>query len=265
MGIRLAVVLALPLALAGCGDGGGTGSTGRPAPDLDGTAWIATKVTEDGKPRPLVTGSTLRVEFTDGNISINAGCNGMGGGYRVTGAGELSTGTLAGTLMACDQPLMDQDRWLSETVFASPLAVTVDGDTLTLARGGLELVLTDRKVVSPDLALQGTEWQLDGIQDGDSVSSVLAGTHVPTLRIGADGTVALHTGCNGGRSTATVTGSTVTFGPALTTKMACADQTGRDTEAAVLAVLDGAVTWSVTEGTLTLTKGDRGLVYRVAP
>lgn len=267
MGIRLGVVLALPLlVLGGCGDGGdGTGgTTGRTVPDLDGTSWIATRVTEAGKPRPLVPGSQLRVEFAGGTISINAGCNGMGGSYRLSADSELSTGTLMGTEMACDPPLMDQDTWISGTVFASPLLATVDGDTLTLSRDGLELVLADRARVSPDALLVGTAWQLDGIRSGDSVSSVPAGAEVPTLAVAEDGTVTLSTGCNHGRSTASVAGSTVTLGPVLTTKKACAEASGRQTEAAVLAVLDGEVTWSITEKTLTLTKGEQGLIYRAA-
>jgi heat shock protein HslJ len=265
MGIRRGVVLALPLLLlAACGDSGDDGPkiTGRTVPDLDGTSWIATKVTEGGKPRALVPGSELRVEFTDGSISINAGCNGMGGDYTLSEESELGTGTLMGTEMACAQPLMDQDAWLSGTVFAEPLTVSVDGNVLTLSREGLELELTDRVVASPDLPLQGTTWTLDGIESGDTASSVPAGTTVPTLTIAEDGVVTLHTGCNGGRGTATVSGSTIAFGPVMTTKMACAEESGRQTEAAVLAVLDGDVEWSITEKSLTLTKGDRALSYR---
>ena len=267
MGIRLGVVLTVPLLLlAACGDSGdGPKTTGRTVPDLDGTSWIATKVTEGGRPRALVPGSEVRVDFADGSISIHAGCNGIGGSYTLSDEAELGVGSLMGTEMACDKPLMDQDAWLSGTVFASPLTASVDSDTLVLAREGLELVLTDRAVVSPDVLLEGTSWQLDGITTGDAVSSVPAGTRIPTLSVAGDGTVALHTGCNGGRSTATVSGSTITFGPVITTKMACADKAGRDTEAAVLAVLDGAVVWSITEKTLTLSKSDRGLVYRAAP
>jgi heat shock protein HslJ len=268
MGIRLGVVLALPLLLvaSGCGDDGAAPKTvGRTVPVLDGTSWIATTITEHGQPRAVVPGSQIRVEFTDGNISVNAGCNGMGGEYSLSEEAELRTGTLSGTMMACDQPLMDQDQWLSGTVFAEPLVASVDGDTLTLSREGLELVLTDRAVVAPDVLLEGTTWQLDGISSGDSVSSVPAGVTTPTFVFASDGTVTLDTGCNGGRSTATVSGSTITFGPVMTTKMACADKAGRQTEAAVLAVIDGAVEWSITEKTLTLTKADHGLVYRAAP
>ena len=266
MGIRLGVVLALPLLLlTACGDDNApSGATGRTVPDLDGTSWIATGITEHGKSRALVPGSELRVDFTDGSISINAGCNGMGGSYTLSPDAEIGTGTLMGTEMACAQDLMDQDAWLSGTVFASPLSVAVEGKTLTLSREGLELVLTDRAAVSPDALLEGTPWQLDGIRTGESVSSVPVAAQVPTLTVASDGTVTLHTGCNGGRSTAAVEGATITFGPVMTTKMACADKAGRQTEASVLAVLDGAVEWSISEKTLTLTKGDQGLTYRAA-
>ncbi len=266
MGIRLGFALALPLLLlAGCGDGGSpSGPTGRTVPDLDGTSWIATRITEGDQLRALVAGSELRVDFTGGNISISGGCNGMGGSYRLSGDAELSTGQLSGTEMGCDQDLMDQDAWLSGTVFASPLSVQVGGDTMILRRKDLELTLVDRAAVAPDRLLEGTTWQLDGIRIGDSVSSVPAGKRLPTLTITGDGTVNLDTGCNSGGSTATVQDSTITFGPVMTTKMACAGKAGRQTESAVLAVLDGAVEWSITEKTLTLTKGDRGLVYKAA-
>lgn len=265
MGIRLGVVLALPLLLAGCGDSGDdSGPVGRTVPLLDGTSWIATGITENGTARALVPGSELRVEFVDGSISINAGCNGMGGNYTLSEEAELATGALAGTEMGCDQPLMDQDAWLAGTVFAEPLIAAVEGSTLTLTREGLELVLTDRGVASPDAALHGTSWQLDGIRTGDSVSSVPAGAQIPTLLIAEDGAVTVHTGCNGGRGTATVSDSTITFEPVVTTKMACADEAGRQTEVAVLTMLDGAVTWAINEQNLTLTKGDSGLTFRAA-
>jgi heat shock protein HslJ len=262
MGIRLGVVLTL-LVLAGCGDRADAPRTGRTGPDLDGTSWIATLVTEHGADRPFAAGSTLRLDFADGGLSVQAGCNHLHGSYRLSGD-TLTVGSLASTEMACDQPLMDQDTWLSDTVLGAPLTVAVDGDTLTLSRPGLSLVLTDRRVASPDAPIQGTRWQLEGIQDGDAVSSVPTGVRRADLTIGQDGTVELHTGCNSGGGTATVDGSTITFGPMVTTQMACLDEARRQTEAAMLAVLDGTVTWSITERSLRLTRGDRGLLFRAA-
>lgn len=264
MGIRFGVALAL-LVLAGCGNGGsggGTGSTGRTAPHLDGTSWIGTKASVDGADRAFVAGSTVRAEFAGGTLSVYAGCNHLHGDYRLSGD-RLTVGPLASTEMACEPPLMEQDAWLSGTVLAAPLTARVDGDTLTLSRPGLELVLTDRRVASPDVPLQGTDWRLEATREGDAFSTVPHGVRA-TLRIGRDGTVRVDTGCNGGGGTASVEGPTITFGPLVTTLMACSDARGQ-VEAAVTAVLDGTVRWSVTEQTLTLTKGDRGLVYRVAP
>lgn len=266
MGIRLAVVLVAPLlVVASCGDSGTPDVSARSVPDLDGTSWIVTTVTENGSPRALVPDSEIRVSFTDGGIGIDAGCNHIGGQYALSPDSELTTKDLAGTQMACAQPLMDQDAWLTGTVFAKPLVASVSGQALTLSREGLEIVLGDRGTISPDLLLEGTAWQLDGIRSGESVSSLPAGVRVPTFTLASDGTVTIDTGCNSGRGTATVSGSTITFGPIATTRRACADKAGRQIETTVLAILTGEAEWSITEKTLTITNGDHGLVYRGTP
>lgn len=266
MGIRLAVVLAVPLfVLAACGDSGSADVSARSVPDLDATSWIVTAVTENGDPRALVPGSEIRVSFADGAISIEGGCNHLTGRYSLSSDSELSTEALAGTEMGCAQPLMDQDAWLTGTVFAKPLLASVSGQALSLSREGLEVMLGDRATISPDALLEGTAWHLDGIVTGEAVSSVPAGTRVPTFTIAGDGSVTVDTGCNTGRGSAVVNGTTITFAPIATTKKACADKAGRQTESAVLAVLTGPAEWSITEQTLTITKGDRGLVYRAAP
>jgi heat shock protein HslJ len=264
MWIRLGAVLVLPLVLAGCGDRASGAASGRTVPDLDGTSWVATSIVEHGQPREIAPGTEIRVDFADGHVSISGGCNGMSSSYHLTEESELRTGALAGTLMACEQPRMDQDSWLSGTAFASPLVASVEGDTLTLERDGLEMTLQDRSVVSPDASLVDTHWQLDGIRTADAVSSVPTGV-TSTLLVGAGGAVTVDAGCNTGHGSATVTDTTITFGPLATTRKACADHAAQQTENAVLAVLDGEVAWSITEQRLTLTKGDQGLVYRAAP
>jgi heat shock protein HslJ len=265
MGIRLAVVLVAPLlVLAACGDSGTADVAARSVPDLDATSWIVTSITENGSLRAVVPDSEIRVSFADGAISIEGGCNHLSGRYALSSDAQLTTESFAGTMMACAQPLMDQDTWLTGTAFAKPLLASVSGQALTLSRDGLEIVLGDRATLSPDVLLEGTAWQLDGIRSGESVSSLPAGLRVPTFTLASDGTVTIDTGCNSGRGTAHVSGSTITFGPIATTKRACADKAGRQIEAAVLAILSGEADWSITEKTLTITSGDRGLVYRAA-
>jgi heat shock protein HslJ len=265
MGIRLGVVLAVPLlVLTSCGDSANADVAARSVPDLDGTSWIATTITENDTQHQLVPGSELRVDFADGGVSINAGCNHLTGTYALSEDSELTVTDLAGTEMACAQPLMDQDSWVSGTAFAKPLVASVSGQALTLSRDGFQMVLGDRKTLSPDALLEGTSWQLSGIRTGESVASLPAGAHVPTLSLASDGTLTLDTGCNSGRTSVMVKDSEITFGAVASTKRACADKAARQTEAAVLAVLTGSAQWSITEKTLTITNGDRGLVYRAA-
>lgn len=260
------VVLASGLLVAGCGDGDVSGAGDVDAvtvPQLDGTAWQATSITENGTARPIVPGSNLRLEFRDAAISIHAGCNGMGGDYTLSTSGELRVGTLSGTMMACAPPLMEQDAWLSGTVFAEPLVASGDQSTLMLSREGLELVFADRGVATPDASLEGTVWQLDGTRSGDSVASVPSGI-VSTLTLAEGGVVTVDTGCNRGTGTVTRTGDTLAFDQLALTPTTCADDAARQTDSAVLGVLGGDVHWTVTDRTLTLTKGDRGLVYQVS-
>lgn len=265
MGIRLGVVLVVSLfVLSACGDSGKVDVGARSVPDLDGTSWIATAITENGNPRAIVPGSELRVGFADGRINIDAGCNKMSGTYALSEKAELTTKSLTGTEMACAQALMDQDAWISGTAFAKPLIASVSGQALTLSRDGLELKLGDRATLSPDALLEGTNWQLNGIQTGETVASLAAGAHVPTMTIAGDGSMVLDTGCNTGRGTISVDGAKITFGPVITTRKACPDKAGRQTEAAVLAVLTGTADWMISESTLTITNGGRALIYRAA-
>jgi hypothetical protein len=66
-------------------------------------------VAQDGTPRPLVPGTQVRLTFgADDAIGVNAGCNTMGGSYRVEGS-SLRVDGGAMTEMACDEPRMQQD------------------------------------------------------------------------------------------------------------------------------------------------------------
>jgi putative lipoprotein len=97
----------------------------------------------------------------------------------------------------------------------------------------------------PPTELPGTSWVLVGISGAE------LGTGVPTINFGTDGTVSGSAGCNTYNGTYTVDGSSISFGPLATTKMACpvADSV---VETAFLAGLAGAKTWSIQALFLTL-------------
>ncbi len=255
--IAVAALLAL-LALSACGDDGQDDAASTDV-ELNGTTWIAQSAESEGAPRELV--GQLRLAFDKDTLLVTGGCNSMRGSATVSGD-QLTVGQMSGTMMACEQALMDQDTWISQALEAGPLTVSIDGDQLTLSGEDLKLVLQDRATASPDVPLAGTAWSLTTITSDDAASSVPAGVRTPTLTIGDDGRLKVFTGCNNGSGSVEVGDTTLSIGPIALTRMACTDEDSQQTEAAVLSVLTGDVGYSVEEKSLTLTGGDKGLVFQ---
>ncbi len=258
-----AVVAVVAVATAGCGsddettdtevpaetvpaaDSAGGGRAAEPA-DLAGRSFVSTAA--DG--HDLVAGSTVALEFGDGELSANAGCNTLAGGYTLDG-GTLTVGPLAMTEMGCEPDLMAQDEWLAGLLGAGPM-LTIDGDELTVDAGSASITLLDREVAEPDLPVEGTRWVVDGIVADEAVSSIPAEV-VASLTIDA-GTAAVETGCNTGRGTVEVGAGTLVFGPLATTLVACPPDV-TDVEQAVLVTLQGEVDYEVDGDRLALRRG----------
>lgn len=270
MRIRLlALVVLLPL-VAACGEepaptstdgdlrdtsgGGGT----EPADPLEGRDFLATGVTEGGTDRPLASGTEIRLGFTKGRITIDAGCNGMGGRYSLDGP-TLVVAALDTTEIGCDQARMDQDTWVAELVTSRP-DLTLAGDSLTLTAGDTVITLTDREVARPGSPLVGTTWTLESLIDGDVASSVPVGV-TATMTFDADGTYAVSAGCNRGGGRYEINGAMIDFDAPATTRMSCGDDSD-GVERSVLDVLSGPVRFVIDEQSLTLTKGAAGLGLR---
>lgn len=259
---RWAVALVAMIALAGCGedtgdtrDDGDTGAAnGDGAPRLAGE-YVVTGVTEGGDARGLVSGTQARLTFDEGTLGIQAGCNHLSGDYTLDGD-RLTVGPIGGTEMGCPQDRMDQDTWLAG-LFAEP--VTVAEGPLTLTAGDVVLTLAEREAVSPDAAVTGTRWVLDGFVDGDAASSVPGG--VEAWLMITDGRARVMPGCNTGQGDVTVAGDTLDWGPLGLTRMACPGDRG-EVERRVLSVLDGHTAYTIEEHSLTITKGEHGLTFR---
>jgi len=250
---HLKTPLILVLVLAACSAAPGAGNP------LDGHEYLSISVTEDGADRPLVDGTRIRISFDDGQLGASAGCNTMGGTYRLEGGLLVFEGG-AMTEMGCDDPRHAQDDWLMAFLGSRPTVVQ-SGTDLTLTAGGTVITLQDREVAEPDLPLVGTTWTVDSIISGDAVSSVPNGA-VSSITFSDDGRVEVTTGCNQGGGRFEVSGGTLRFVDLAVTEMAC-EGTGGQLEASVLPVLgaDG-LTWAIDAGSLTLMAGNNGLVLR---
>jgi heat shock protein HslJ len=219
----------------------GSGGPASSADGIEGHTFAATAVSGTYTMAP---GSTISLTFADGRVSVRGGCNNMSGSYTVNGD-VLTVGTLASTMMACDQALMDQDTWLSAFLSSSPTWTYQDG-VLTLTNGTDTLVMSAPVVGAA--ALDATGWKLDGLitktADANSVSAV-----DPSLTAWirfAGGQVAFNTSCNTGAGPADVGETTIVYDVLAVTQRACTDPSG-STEQVMLSVLQGETPYSLTD------------------
>jgi heat shock protein HslJ len=249
----IALILAA-MSLAACSATGSPASPSPAAGSVDGRTFLSTTVTG----RDLVPGTTIRVSFKDGQLSVNAGCNHIGAAYSITD-GRLHLGSMLSTGMGCDQALMAQDGWVS--AFFGGATVALAGDALTLANGGVTMNLTDRRVADPDRPLVGTRWVVDGVIAGEATSSIPMGV-TAALTFSTD-RIAVETGCNTGGGTVSIQPTSFTVGPIGLTKKAC-EPAASLVENAIIAALNGQVGYTIEADRLTLTNGQAGLTLQAA-
>jgi heat shock protein HslJ len=222
-----------------------------------GRTFLSANVTDGGAPRPLVAGTQLRLVFQpDGNLGVTAGCNHIGGTYRIEGT-TLLVEAGAMTDMGCDEPRHTQDEWIVRVLTSKP-TLALAGADLRLTSGTVAIHLVDREVADPDRPLTGTRWVVDSIRNRDAVSSIPAGATAEILIV-EDGTVELETGCNSGSGRVATAGDQLRFSEIATTKRGCVG--GADElERAVVGVLGAdAIAWSIEADRLTLDAGAVGL------
>jgi heat shock protein HslJ len=76
----------------------------------------------------------------DGTVSGNSGCNSLGGEYTVEGS-QITFSALTTTLMACDEPRMEQEGVVTQ-VLNGTADYEIEDQTLTINHSGILLVFT---------------------------------------------------------------------------------------------------------------------------
>lgn len=250
---RLTTALALIATLVTAAGCAGSAAT------IANRSFLSVAVTDGGAARPLVAGTRIRLDFRASDLGASAGCNTIGGTYRIDG-GRLVFEGGSMTEMGCDQDRDAQDQWLVQLLGSKP-AARLTGDELVLESGSIEVRLLDRKIVEPDVALTGPTWTVVSILAGDAVSSIPDGA-VATLVFHADGSLTVNAGCNQGGARWKAVGRGIEVSDLGLTKKAC-EGAGGQLESAVVGVLRaGTLAASIDSNLLTLQAGAQGLQLR---
>ncbi len=122
----------LAAALPGCSTlMPGTGAPDTPALRLEGTSWKILQIND-----VRLTADQARAtsaSFSKGQASFNAGCNRMGGGYKVNGS-TISFGQMISTLIGCPPPLAGFEREIG-ALLETPVEASMGNDGTLWLKG----------------------------------------------------------------------------------------------------------------------------------
>ena len=196
--------------------------------------------------------------FKAGRISGFSGCNQFFGPYTLD-RDRVVIGSLAGSMMACEEPSMKVENAV-HAALAGTLRYVLADRRLTLL-SGTEPILSFQEEPAP--ALEGVTWKVTGFNNGrQAVVSPLSGTTLSLTLKG--GWVEGFAGCNNFRATYTAEADRIVIGPAAVTRMACAGDGVMQQEREFLSALQSATTWGFMGKLLDLHRADGERVLTAA-
>lgn len=244
---RFAIFALLGLALVACS----------PSSDEIQGSWQLETGTLDGDPIPTVPSHPITVTLDGDQISGTAACNGYGGTYQIDDGVFQITG-IAVTEMAC-MPVeaMESERAFLEALLNVDGTAVADGK-LVMTGSRAEMVFGQLEPV-PTAELTGTVWVLDGLIQGDTVSSV-SGERA-TLEFFTDGSLIGSTGCRTLVGSYQTSGAEVSFTKFSANGDCPAELVEQDSR--VISSLEGGFRVEIENDRMTIwVAGGEGLIYR---
>lgn len=223
---------------------------------LEGYWVLKTLKGEDAKTAFQGTLPYVEFNFTDSLVSGNGGCNSFGGPFKLNDQNVFSAPNLASTMMAC-LPGNKEPEFMT-ALTTTDLTLSVDEKGLLTFQKGDSILLQFEKGEAPDKNVVSTSVNAESLT-GKWTLLTIAGEDMATLfpdkratmEITADGKVSGNAGCNTYRTSYTLEGDVLTFGPAMSTKMACPSMKG---ETAFLGHLANPLQATLNGDVLTFSK-----------
>lgn len=195
-----------------------------------------------------VNGKVPFLKLEEKTYSASAGCNGIGGELTFSANGKIKFAQGMSTMMAC--PDMSIEQALSKALITAD-NYTLSNDILSLNKAKMA-PLAKFKLLEEKQNLSGT-WELDYISGPRIAFEGLYPNRKPTMTFNtADGKVNGNSSCNNYNATFKMDGNKISFGPIMSTKMACEG----NGEAAFFSTLEKVSNYNINENTLTFIMGD---------
>ncbi len=190
--------------------------------------WTVTEFGEGDEKVGPIPGSVITMEFVGNRVSGSAGVNRYSGSYV-----DGNFGPVTATMMAGPSDLMEQESRFLDLLNRCD-GVLVDADVLRLSIGSRVIATLSR--IRDELT--GVKWQLSGYNNGVGgfVSSLI--TDLVTAEFSEDGSVFGSGGCNRYQASYRVDGVSMSFSPAMSTRMACSDDKIMEQETRYFALLE---------------------------
>lgn len=216
-----------------------------------------------GEPITIVSSHPITMTLGDGEIGGTAACNSYGGEYRLSGSEFSIEGGVSVTEMACMPPEAMESEGTYLDALAGVETVELGNEELILRGADTELRFVPLPRV-PTADLTGTVWVLDGLIQGDTVTSPVTGTEPATLELFTDGSLIGSTGCRTISGTYEVIGAEVQF-TNWGADGECGDELSSQ-DSRVISALEGGFRVEIDGNRMTTwVAGDEGLLYRARP
>lgn len=235
---------------------------------LGNTEWELVSFNELDAAFPLVENTTISLRFdAENTVGGNAGCNVFSGSYTAEQNRVQFGEGFVTTEMACEEPVLEQEQQFltaleTATTYERNDNVLIinygERDRALVFRLGEPMEDTGTMDDPTNNALADTAWRLTALVKDGTTTSVVTGDG-PAREAGmafrADGRASGSGGCNIINASYTVDGNTISFGPAMSTMMAC-EESVMDQELLFAQTLEIAASFTIDGDTLTISSAD---------